>query len=99
MRSVYAERRSALVEALTEHAPDVRLTGLAAGFHAVAHLAAGADEAAVVTAARDRSVGLYGLSDLCSRPADRHPRLVLGFGNLPERSIRAGIERVADLLS
>jgi hypothetical protein len=35
---------------------------------------------------------------MCSRPADHQPRLVLGFGNLAERSIRAGIERVADLL-
>ena len=99
MRSVYVERRSALVEALAEHAPEIRLTGLAAGFHAVAHLPAGADEADVVAAARDRSVGLYGLSEMCSRPAGHQPRLVLGFGNLPERSIRAGIERVADLLS
>jgi DNA-binding transcriptional MocR family regulator len=38
------------------------LTGLAAGFHAVAHLPDGLDEARVVAAARDRSVGLYGMS-------------------------------------
>ena len=38
MRTEYSSRRDALVEALAEHAPHVRVTGLAAGFHAVAHL-------------------------------------------------------------
>jgi len=38
MRATYARRRGALVDALAEHAPAVRLSGLAAGFHAVAHL-------------------------------------------------------------
>ena len=38
MRASYAGRRAALVAALAEHAPEVVLTGLAAGFHAVAHL-------------------------------------------------------------
>ena len=36
MRARYARRRTALVDALARHAPAVRLTGLAAGFHAVA---------------------------------------------------------------
>jgi GntR family transcriptional regulator / MocR family aminotransferase len=37
MRAVYARRRAQLMAALDRHAPGVRLTGLAAGFHAVAH--------------------------------------------------------------
>ena len=44
MRKVYAGKRDALVEALAEHAPTARLTGLAAGFHAVLDLPPGADE-------------------------------------------------------
>ena len=44
MRAVYGARRSALVDALPDHAPPVELGGLAAGFHAVVHLRAGADE-------------------------------------------------------
>jgi GntR family transcriptional regulator / MocR family aminotransferase len=58
----YATRRDFLVQALAEHAPDVRVTGLAAGFHAAAHLPAGAAEQEVIRAARARSVGLYGMS-------------------------------------
>jgi GntR family transcriptional regulator/MocR family aminotransferase len=61
MRAVYARRRGVLIDSLARHAPGVRLTGLAAGFHAVAHLPESADERAVVAAARQRSVGLYGM--------------------------------------
>ncbi len=98
MRTVYAQRREALVDALDRHAPEVDLTGLAAGFHAVAHLPDPVDERAVVAAALARSVGLYGMSAYRSTGSTTPPQLVLGFGNLGERAIVAGIVAVADLL-
>jgi GntR family transcriptional regulator/MocR family aminotransferase len=98
MRAVYGRRRRALVAALAEHAPEVTLTGLAAGFHAVAHLPPPAEERAVVAAARARSVGLYGMSDNRSTRATTPTQLVVGFGNLGERAIADGIAAVGDLL-
>ena len=83
---------------LAQHAPSVTLTGLAAGFHAVAHLPAGASEADVVSSAKERSIGLYGMSANRADKSTDPPQLVLGFGNLSERSIRDGIAAVADLL-
>ncbi|WP_432093263.1 PLP-dependent aminotransferase family protein [Streptomyces sp. bgisy100] len=68
MRTTYAARRTALLAALAEHAPDVEVTGLAAGFHAVARLGGHHDERSVVAAARDRNVGLYGMSACRSAP-------------------------------
>jgi len=98
MRAVYAGRRGVLIEALARYAPQVRLTGLAAGFHAVAHLTPSADERAVVSAARQRSVGLYGMSTYRASGAVAPPQLVLGFGCVGERAIESGIRAVADLL-
>jgi GntR family transcriptional regulator / MocR family aminotransferase len=98
MRGVYASRRSRLIAALRLHAPAVRLTGLAAGFHAVAHLPRGADEQAITTTARERLVGLYGMSMFRAAAADAPPQLVLGFGNVREREIEPGLAAVADLL-
>jgi GntR family transcriptional regulator/MocR family aminotransferase len=98
MRTTYAGRRAALVEALAGHAPGVTLTGLAAGFHAVAHLSGAAGEEAVIAAARARSVRLYGMSAYRSTGATAPAQLVLGFGNLAERAIRAGLAAVGDLL-
>jgi GntR family transcriptional regulator / MocR family aminotransferase len=100
MRGVYDRRRAALVAALAEHAPGVELGGLAAGCHAVVPLPAGADEAAVVAAARERGVGVYGISRYrleATRPLP--PALVLGFGDVDERAIARGIAAIADLIT
>ena len=98
MRAVYARRRGVLIDSLARHAPGVRLTGLAAGFHAVAHLPDSADEQAVVAAARQRSVGLYAMGPQRATAAGAPPQLVLGFGNVGERAVESGIAAVADLL-
>jgi GntR family transcriptional regulator / MocR family aminotransferase len=98
-RAVYAGRRAALVEAFARHSPGVRLTGLAAGFHAVAPLPASADEAAVIAAALQRRVGLYGIGDYRGVTDAAAPSaLVIGFGNVRERAIDPAIAAVADLL-
>jgi GntR family transcriptional regulator / MocR family aminotransferase len=100
MRSVYAARRTALTDAFARHAPRVQLTGLAAGFHAVAPLPPGADETAVVAAARNRRVGLHGIGAYRGHPeTTAPPALVMGFGNVRERAIEPAIAGVADLLS
>ena len=98
MRGMYARRRAVLIDALERHAPGVRLTGLAAGFHAVAHLPESADEDTVVAEARRRSVGLYGMAPFRAVRVPAPPQLVLGFGLTGERVIETGIAAVADLL-
>jgi GntR family transcriptional regulator / MocR family aminotransferase len=98
MRTMYAQRRETLVGALARYAPSVQLTGLAAGFHAVAHLPDTLDEQTIVAAARNRSVGVYGMSGNRADHAATPPQLVLGFGNLTERAIQTGIATIADLL-
>jgi GntR family transcriptional regulator / MocR family aminotransferase len=98
MRTVYAGKRRALIDALARHAPEVRLSGLAAGFHAVARLPDGRDERAVAAAARERAIGLYPVSDLRAGAGDHPPELVLGFGNLSEPAIERGVAAIADLL-
>jgi GntR family transcriptional regulator / MocR family aminotransferase len=95
---VYSSRRQALMDALAEHAPRVKLHGLAAGIHAVAALPDGADEIEIVERARARSIGLYPMSKYRSDGATEPPRLALGFGDLTEPSIRRGIAAVSDLL-
>jgi GntR family transcriptional regulator / MocR family aminotransferase len=99
MRKTYAAKREALITALGEYAPQVGVQGLAAGLHAVAALPEGVGEPQVVTAARARGVGLYGMSANRSDKAESPPCLVLGFGNLTERAIVEGIARVGDLLT
>jgi GntR family transcriptional regulator/MocR family aminotransferase len=99
MRAVYAARRAALTGAFATHVPRVDLTGLAAGFHAVAPLPPGASEQEVIAAARARRVGLHGIGDYRGNPDSSAPAaLVMGFGNVRERAIEPAIAAVADLL-
>ena len=99
MRKIYLARRNALVEALDEYAPGVQVSGLAAGFHAVAHLPPGLSETAVIAAAAARDVGFYGMSVQRSTGAEEPAQLVLGFGTLGERAIRTGIASVSTILA
>ena len=98
MRGIYRDRRTALTDALSQHAPTARLSGLAAGFHALLHLPASADEDRVVVAAARRSVGVQGLRRYRFPGSTGPAGLVLGFGDLTEAAIRRGIVQIADLL-
>jgi GntR family transcriptional regulator/MocR family aminotransferase len=98
MRAIYTARRAALVDALARHAPAIELHGLAAGLHAIARLPGPASEAAVISAARARSVGLYGLSRYRTGEPPARCELVIGFGNVPEEAIDRGIAAVASVL-
>jgi GntR family transcriptional regulator/MocR family aminotransferase len=98
MRTIYADRRDALVRALAEHGPDVEVHGLAAGFRAVARPPKGLDEHALVAAARVRSIVLHGMSEFRSNEPAGLPELVLGFGNLTTDAIERRIRRIRDLI-
>jgi GntR family transcriptional regulator / MocR family aminotransferase len=98
MRTTYGKRRLAVVQSVAEHAPGVKLHGLAAGIHLVARLPDAVDELEVVERARQRSVGLYPMSRYRADGQARPPQLVLGFGALSETAIRRGIALVGDLL-
>ncbi|MFI6599457.1 PLP-dependent aminotransferase family protein [Nonomuraea sp. NPDC050536] len=98
MRRAYAAKRVALAEALRRHAPHLRLTGLDAGLHAAATLPEGTDEAAIIAAARRRSIHLHGMQRYRVHRAPAPPAIVFGFGDLNEHAIRSGIARIADLL-
>ncbi|WP_330342454.1 hypothetical protein [Streptomyces sp. NBC_00557] len=98
MRALYAARCRTLRADLAEHAPQVRFTGLAAGFRAVVHLPDETDESSVIAEARARRVGLYGMSACRASGSPEPPQLVLGLGDVPERVISEGIAVVGDLL-
>jgi GntR family transcriptional regulator/MocR family aminotransferase len=65
----------------------------------VAELPAETDEVAVVTAARERSVGVYGMADYRFPGSLGPTALVLGYGALGERAIQAGVRLLAVAVS
>jgi GntR family transcriptional regulator/MocR family aminotransferase len=94
-RRRYRMRRDALVRALATHLPEARVTGVAAGLHAVVRLSRSVDGAALMQAAYERSVGVYPLGFCFAEPRAEHDELLLGYANLPEPAIDEGIRRLA----
>ncbi|WP_217169685.1 PLP-dependent aminotransferase family protein [Streptomyces sp. AC512_CC834] len=98
----YRERRDALVDALAEHFPGSRVTGIAAGLHAIATLPEryGPEERflARVTGAgvAVRPLAAYGHGVAGGPAAGKEVRLVLGYAPLTPGRIRAGVERMAE---
>jgi GntR family transcriptional regulator / MocR family aminotransferase len=98
MRGIYGARRRVLMDAIARHAPELELRGLAAGFHVLVLLPEGVEEEEVVAAARERSLGVYGLRDNTLGDGLWPPALVMGFGNVGEGAIERGIETLAETL-
>ncbi|MGR4851552.1 MocR-like pyridoxine biosynthesis transcription factor PdxR [Streptomyces sp. LARHCF252] len=99
MRQRYRSRRDRLVAALAEHAPQVEVTGVAAGLHAVLRLPPGT-EASAVKAAAWRGIALDGLA------AFRHPDtdmpvsdgLVVGYATPSEHAYGPALEALCGAL-
>ncbi|MFJ3665461.1 PLP-dependent aminotransferase family protein [Streptomyces sp. NPDC090106] len=95
----YRRRRDTLVAALAEHAPDVHVTGIAAGLHAVLRLPPGTEHS-VVRSAAWQGVALHGLSYF------RHPHaapdgldaLVVGYGSPSDRGWPGALEALCRVL-
>jgi GntR family transcriptional regulator/MocR family aminotransferase len=90
----YRRRRDRLIAALARHAPDVRLTGIAAGLHAVAELPPGQPEQQVIARAAARGVAIEGLGDYALRGHTRGPALVIGYAAPPDHAYTTALARL-----
>ena len=96
MRARYRRRRDALVEALAEALPEATVCGAAAGLHVMVELSDGDDERAICDEARSRRVEIEAMGEFRHRAAGSPPALVLGYAQMPEPAIRAGVRELAE---
>ncbi|WP_244816322.1 PLP-dependent aminotransferase family protein [Caballeronia sp. Lep1P3] len=98
MHKTYAARRAVLIERLCgELAPWFEPLPATAGIHLVARLDASCDEARVVAAACEASVGLYGIRPLYAGRALMQGML-FGYGGTSVDAIERGMTRLAALM-
>ncbi len=95
MRTVYRRRRDALVGALADALPEARVTGVAAGLHVTVELPAGGEETAIRDGARAARIELSTMGEFGLPSAGRAPALVLGYAQMAEPAIRAGVRELA----
>ncbi len=98
VRTVYGERRAALVEALRQElGDDVEIAGDQAGMQLVALLRKGVDDHAIALAAAQRGLWTMPLSS-CYAARARRSGLILGYGGTTIGEIRAGARRLRELI-
>jgi GntR family transcriptional regulator / MocR family aminotransferase len=95
MRARYRGRRDALVRALTEALPECSVRGVAAGLHVTVKLRDGDNEQTICEEARHRRIELETMSDFRPDASGRPPALVLGYAQMPEPAIHAGVHELA----
>jgi GntR family transcriptional regulator/MocR family aminotransferase len=87
-RRAYKRQRDALLAAIADALPDVRVRGAAAGLYVVLDLPKHLDEQAAIAAARARGIALEGLGG-------RAPALVIGYANLNQAAIEPAVAALA----
>ncbi|WBO64283.1 PLP-dependent aminotransferase family protein [Streptomyces camelliae] len=95
----YRRRRDALAEAVTARAPEVTVTGISAGLHAVLRLPPGLEQS-VIQAATWQSLALHGLS-LYRHPeavAEQVDALVVGYATPPDSAWAGALEALCRVL-
>jgi GntR family transcriptional regulator/MocR family aminotransferase len=97
VRAAYRRRRELLVAASPTLFEGARVSGAPVGLFVSLALPDGADEAAVLAAARCRGLALDGVGEHCIRP--QPPGLVLGFAAAPEPTLQRGLEELAAVLA
>ena len=94
----YQRRRDRLIAALARALPDPRVTGVAAGLHAVLHLPPGAGEDEIVAAAAARGLTLDGMREY-RMPGTEHPEaLVIGYGTPPAHTFTTAVSRLCAVM-
>jgi GntR family transcriptional regulator / MocR family aminotransferase len=83
---------------LERELPEVEVRGVAAGLHVVAVLPRGTEEKRVLTEARARGIGIYGMSEHRVRPGGE-PALLLGYAVSNEPAIRAAVRKLAEAVA
>jgi GntR family transcriptional regulator / MocR family aminotransferase len=98
MRVRYRARRDALVAALAEFLPEASVHGIAGGLHATVWLPEGHDEQAIRAEARRRRILFNTTRDYRPEGDEGGVTLMLGYAQLPEPAIRAGVRELAEIV-
>ncbi|WNV87801.1 PLP-dependent aminotransferase family protein [Umezawaea sp. Da 62-37] len=97
-RLAYRRRRDTLVRAVADRLPGARVTGIAAGLHAILDLP-GEDQVDLVARLRSASVRVQALGAYTRSTTSLPPGLVIGYATPPGHAYSAAIGALLDVLA
>jgi GntR family transcriptional regulator/MocR family aminotransferase len=98
MRAIYRRRRDAVVRALATWLPDLSVSGIDAGLHAVVHLPSSEVEATVCERATSIGVLVQSLTQHALPGYDGPAGLLIGYGPVAEAAIPQAIQQLAEIV-
>jgi GntR family transcriptional regulator / MocR family aminotransferase len=98
-RLAYRRRRDRLAAALRQNAPQVHITGIAAGLHALLELPPGSIEDDLVTRAARQGIAVEGLQAYRCGEAEHVPAIVVGYAAPPQHALTNAIARLCAILN
>jgi GntR family transcriptional regulator/MocR family aminotransferase len=98
-RLAYRRRRDRLVAALRQQAPEVRVTGIAAGLHALLELPPGQGEDELVAQAARHGLAIEGLGHYDATGGHHRPALVVGYATLPGHAFTGALAPLCTVLN
>ena len=99
-RLTYRHRRDHLVAAVRHHVPQARVTGVAAGLHALLELPPSLDEDEIIARAAARhDLALNGLRPYSAGSGPHRPALVIGYATPPEHAFTGAVARLIAVLT
>jgi GntR family transcriptional regulator/MocR family aminotransferase len=99
VRLLYRRRRDRLVAAVAASAPQVRVTGIAAGLHAVLRLPPGQREDVLVARAARHGLAIEGLGAYAMDGHGAGPALVVGYATPPSHAYSTAVARLCAVLT
>lgn len=110
MRKIYKGKHDLMIQGLKIFEDKIRIEGENAGLHLVIRFLCGASEKELIEAAAKKGIRIYGLSEHYIHMANAHtasrkapvspavPTILLGYANVPEEDITAGIPALHEAL-
>src|ERR1700742_2462195 len=88
-----------LLAELRRRAPDARVSGIAAGLHALIDLPPGLSEEVAIAGGRERGLALSGLTMFARGSGSPRQALVVGYAKPPEHAFTAAVARLTAVLA
>ncbi|WP_408009918.1 PLP-dependent aminotransferase family protein [Pseudalkalibacillus sp. A8] len=98
MKSIYKQRRKAMVRSISKHFSHFKIHGKAAGMHLVLELEGVDFTEKLVNRIKDQGVIIYPIEPYAISKRKHKNKIVMGYGSLTEDLIEEGVSRIKKVL-
>ena len=96
MRKIYRAKHDLLLQELEPFGGEFTVSGEHGGLHLLLTARGDMEEKELLDRAKKRGVRVYGISDSCVEAVEGHATVLLGFGAMNGKELKAGVEKLKE---